>query len=423
MAENMVNARDIGVLKIALLSNSKIKYDALNNVVQKLFHNYSITCMESKDKTDQIEQPLDWSGGYGAARNRFMVLYKENPACFDNFDLVVIMENYMESNGIDSVVIIFYDVFYEMEFCLNHICTRVDHKSTYFPLFTEQVYQKKSHKWGSSVTFGSLLHQMDEKIPANDWMSVIHKKPRQVALEQGLTKHFEYYIENMTIKKELLEEGFTSHNDFPKPGVVFKDWSNIFLNLNLLYNMVNMASRVFDYQVYGLKTKDRFLNYQDGDYDYNGHADFDFSDGNNDANNDDGNNDEDNEKISSHRIDYIVGLESRGLWLAIPLAMQLECGVIPARKPDKIPGKILSETYQKEYGTDTIEIRNDLPSGNVLIVDDILATGGSLMAAIRLVERAGHKLVGCLVVSDVPDLREVAKKTLGSYPVHVLLKE
>jgi adenine phosphoribosyltransferase len=97
--------------------------------------------------------------------------------------------------------------------------------------------------------------------------------------------------------------------------------------------------------------------------------------------------------------------------------------MIPARKPGKIPGKILSESYQKEYGTDTIEIRNDVPPGNVLIVDDILATGGSLMAAIRLVERAGHKVIGCAVVSDVPELREKAKETLGSYPVHVLLKD
>jgi adenine phosphoribosyltransferase len=406
-------------LRIALLSNSEIKFNALNNIF-KTFKNYSITRLEGKDKTDQIEQPISWNGGYGAARNRFMVLYKENPRFFYDYELIVIMENYMEFDGTDHVAIIFFDVFYELEFCLNHPCAHIKDSDKYFALFMQEVYQNQTHKWGSPVTFGSLLHKQDNSIPANDWMSVIMGKPRQVALEEGLIKMMDIYIDSIRMKEELINEGFTSHNDFPKPGVVFKDWSNIFLNPDLLHNLINMTTRIFDHRNMFYKTKDRFLSYQD--YDYDDHI---LNDDHNENDNDDNDDNDDDKKVKkfSHQIDYVVGLDSRGLWLAPLLAMHLDCGMIPARKPGKIPGKILSETYQKEYGTDTIEIRNDVPPGNVLIVDDILATGGSLMAAIRLVERAGHKVIGCAVVSDVPELREVAKETLGSYPVHVLLKE
>ncbi|MEX0598022.1 MAG: adenine phosphoribosyltransferase [Candidatus Paceibacterota bacterium] len=398
-------------MKIALLSKSEIKFNALNNIFNT-FKDYSITCIEGNDKTDQIEQPIGWNGGYGAARNRFMVLYKENPSFYYDYNLIVIMENYMESDGTDYVVIIFFDVFYELEFCLNHPCVHIKDYDGYFALFIQEVYQNQTHKWGSHVTFGSLLNKQNSSIPEKDWMSVIMGKPRQVALEEGLSKMMDIYVESISMKEEIVNEGFTSHRDFPKPGVIFKDWSNIFVDPNLLHNLINMTTRIFDHRNMFYKTKDRFLSYQDYDYDQP-----DDDDDNED------NDDQKDVKKFSHQIDYVVGLESRGLWLAAPLAMHLDCGMIPARKPGKIPGKILSETYQKEYGTDTLEIRNDVPPGNVLIVDDILATGGSLMAAIRLVERAGHKVIGCAVVSDVPELREIAKNTLGSYPVHVLLKE
>lgn len=212
-------------------------------------------------------------------------------------------------------------------------------------------------------------------------------KKRQTALEEGMKKILKWYVRDWQTKNKIITDGFVLHNDFPKPGVVFKDWSDIFLDHNLVESMVEQVSNVYNGIIH---TKYELLN---------------------------------GKSSNNPKIDYVVGLESRGLWLAIPLAMKLGCGMIPVRKPGKIPGKILSESYQKEYGSDVIEIRNDLPSGNVLIVDDILATGGSLMAAIKLVERSGHHVVGCAVVSDVPELRDQASKLLENYMVHVLLKE
>jgi adenine phosphoribosyltransferase len=377
--------------RIALLSKSEIKFNALFNLVESKLKkelnltSFSITKIEGNDKTDQIEQPIDWKGGYGAARNRFQVVLKENPDLLSQFDLIVIMENYMDYHALDLVVIIFYDVKHDIEYRGCHPCARVRYDSEYYTLFVDQVLSQQTHKWGSPITFGSLLNRINAKIPANDWMSVVTGKTRQKALEEGLVKMSEKFIHDNKLKRHILTNVFTTHENFPKPGVNFKDWSNIWLNPHLVSKMIDMVTDIFDGS---LNTKHGLLN----------------------------------DIYPRPKIDYVVGLESRGIWFATPLALKLQCGMVPVRKPGKIPGPILSESYQKEYGSDTIEIRNDLPSGNVLIVDDILATGGSLMAAIKLVERAGHKVIGCAVISDVPELREKAQSLLGNYLVHVLLK-
>lgn len=94
-------------------------------------------------------------------------------------------------------------------------------------------------------------------------------------------------------------------------------------------------------------------------------------------------------------ITQIVGLESRGFIIAPAVAMELGAGFVPARKPKKLPAKTVSISYQKEYGTDTIEIHEDALGSNdvVLIHDDILATGGTIEGAIQLVRKMGVKKI------------------------------
>lgn len=91
------------------------------------------------------------------------------------------------------------------------------------------------------------------------------------------------------------------------------------------------------------------------------------------------------------------------------------------QKPGKTPGKTVKETYTKEYGTDSLELRSDLKPGNVLVVDDVLATGGSLEAAIKLCKRAGHTVVGSITIKDIPQLRKVAREKLKGESIRVLL--
>lgn len=112
------------------------------------------------------------------------------------------------------------------------------------------------------------------------------------------------------------------------------------------------------------------------------------------------------EEFKNEKIDYVVGLESRGFIFGMPVAYNLNAGFIPIRKPNKLPAKTLKETYALEYGTDTLEMHEDaLKSGDkVLILDDLLATGGTCSAACNLVIRAGAEIVGCGFVIELVDL-------------------
>ena len=106
------------------------------------------------------------------------------------------------------------------------------------------------------------------------------------------------------------------------------------------------------------------------------------------------------------RIDRVAGIEARGFILGGAVAHQLSIGFVPVRKKGKLPWKVIGEDYALEYGTDRVEIHEDAVqrSENVLLVDDLIATGGTATAAIKLLERAGAKVVGCSFVIDLPDL-------------------
>jgi adenine phosphoribosyltransferase len=106
------------------------------------------------------------------------------------------------------------------------------------------------------------------------------------------------------------------------------------------------------------------------------------------------------------KIDAVAGLEARGFILGGAVAHQLGVGFIPVRKKGKLPFSVIGEDYELEYGTDRIEIHTDAitPGDNVLLVDDLIATGGTAMAGINLLERAGAKVIGCSFVIDLPEL-------------------
>lgn len=127
---------------------------------------------------------------------------------------------------------------------------------------------------------------------------------------------------------------------------------------------------------------------------------------------------------AGQRIDHVVGLEARGFILGGAVAHQLSCGFTPVRKKGKLPAATLEENYSLEYGTATVEIHDDaLTAGQtVLIVDDLLATGGTAEAGIKLIKRLGGHIVGCAFVVDLPDLGGRKRlETLGM-DVHTLVE-
>jgi len=125
---------------------------------------------------------------------------------------------------------------------------------------------------------------------------------------------------------------------------------------------------------------------------------------------------------AGRRIDQVVGLEARGFILGGAVAHQLSAGFVPVRKKGKLPAKTLAEEYTLEYGTATVEIHDDAiePGETVLIVDDLLATGGTAEAGIRLVERLGGNILGCAFVVDLPDLGGRKRLEALGIEVHAL---
>ncbi|WP_410219254.1 adenine phosphoribosyltransferase [Paracoccus sp. (in: a-proteobacteria)] len=122
------------------------------------------------------------------------------------------------------------------------------------------------------------------------------------------------------------------------------------------------------------------------------------------------------------RIDKVVGLEARGFILGGAVAHQLSTGFVPIRKKGKLPGTVISEAYQLEYGEAIMEIHDDaLRTGEkVLIVDDLLATGGTAAAAITLCRRLEADVIGCAFVIDLPELGGRAVLENMGMPVHAL---
>lgn len=143
--------------------------------------------------------------------------------------------------------------------------------------------------------------------------------------------------------------------DFPKPGIVFKDITTALKDAETLRKMVDYLC----------------------------------------------------EQFKEDKIDYIIGLESRGFIFGMPVAYNFNAGFIPIRKPNKLPAKTIKESYTLEYGTDSLEIHEDaLQKGDrVLIVDDLLATGGTAAAACNLVTKTGAEIVGCAFVIELDDLK------------------
>ena len=121
-------------------------------------------------------------------------------------------------------------------------------------------------------------------------------------------------------------------------------------------------------------------------------------------------------------IDRVVGIESRGFLFGVPLAMELGIGFTPIRKPGKLPWRTSSVEYSLEYGSDILEIHQDGvgAGGRVLVVDDLLATGGTMEAACKLIEEIGGHVVGCVFLVELTALG--GRQRLSGRPLESLIQ-
>lgn len=142
--------------------------------------------------------------------------------------------------------------------------------------------------------------------------------------------------------------------DFPKPGILFRDITTLFNHAEGFNEVINQLAKQYN----------------------------------------------------SRTITQIAGIEARGFVIGAALAYRLNTGFIPLRKPGKLPGKLFSQAYELEYGTDELHIHADAidKHDKVLLIDDLIATGGTAEAAIKLIRKTGSALVGCAFIVELPDL-------------------
>ena len=122
------------------------------------------------------------------------------------------------------------------------------------------------------------------------------------------------------------------------------------------------------------------------------------------------------------KVDLVVGPEARGFLFGCPVALALNCGFVPVRKPGKLPREVVSQSYDLEYGSNEIQMHSDSiqPGQNVLIVDDLLATGGTVDAAVSLIEKMGGNVVGIAFLIELEALK--GRELLKDYDVFSVLK-
>ena len=127
------------------------------------------------------------------------------------------------------------------------------------------------------------------------------------------------------------------------------------------------------------------------------------------------------EPFKQERIDAVVGMESRGFIFSAPMALHLDAGFVPVRKLGKLPSETISVEYELEYGTNTLEVHRDAirPKQRVLIVDDLLATGGTVLGTIELVKQLKGEIVGLSFLVELTLLK--GRQRLGDQPIHSVI--
>lgn len=172
------------------------------------------------------------------------------------------------------------------------------------------------------------------------------------------------------IKKTDFKKHIRNIPDFPKPGILFRDITTLLNNKKAFKDAINALA----------------------------------------------------DKYKNKKIDAIVAVEARGFILGGALAHKLNAAFVPVRKKGKLPWKTNSVTYELEYGADTLEMHHDSlkPNDKVLIVDDLLATGGTVQAVTNLIKQLGAKITGIAFLIELTDLK--GKEKLAGYPIFSLIK-
>ena len=392
------------VFKVFLSSTSEIKRDVVKQFCSRLVSNkeIDITSVSTDDASLPLEgsvndivatvsakaegeiilnalpeQPINSGEQCVMARNTFMKKYiKENLPEIE-YDLLISIENSIEGKISDEInvsdvpYILIEDKYGEK---YNTVGTFIPVPKEYFIKAKLRSEKTKSCVNGFSVTIGEIIAENNPRVRKDNWM--VKKEfggiDRTVQIYNGFKTILEKVKRRIALKNAVIRV-----QDFPKPNVLFQDLSNILNDRVLLHFLKQEMLQILS------------KNYL---------------------------------KVPRDKLKF-VGLDARGFIYGSILASETNGSFVMARKAGKLPGETLSVQYGTEYSVSEIEIMPHLinEDDKVIIVDDLVATGGSLYAAKELIEKCGGKVMCCITILHVPNLIEEAKKKLYPVPIHIVL--
>lgn len=351
--------------KILLLSESPIKKRA----VEEFFPDMSVTTLDCS-ALNLPSHPFvtkQEDGFHLTMRRMSLATSNENA-----YDYIIAIENVLYLANDET-----YDICYVSimkDGCVHGMSFSIPvEKSINDELWKSPVIyysSKESVIRGIQKGVGEIAHERDASIDPKNWMAKLNKIDRVEQITDALHKAM-VSRGLREVQKNLLNSTYEKYENWPNDGVLFQDVFPLFENPAVLKEMVQLVANHYRY----------------------------------------------------HGITHVVGLESRGFCLGVPVAYELGVGFLPVRKAGKLPGQTIRQSYGKEYGKDVCEMQrpNERKNYRVLILDDLIATGGSMRAAVDLVTQLGYEIVDCCVLKEVPELRENCQKTMQR-PYTVLLK-
>ncbi len=371
-------------LNFFLTSKSEIKIQAVADVLKSKGVQYTLFSADD-GVIGNVEQPIGL-GGLVCAKNRILDRLQkitESPQSDTKFDAIIAVESSFEvcksdpSSAEDVVNVLFYDCSSGRYFYDKGSKEAMRINKTFFDVSKEK--SKTMTPLGWDYTVGQVLADNGLATNPKNWMLDLFNYDRKTQMTKSINRCYDLFMAKEYTPNELLPSlGF--YTDFKKD-VLFQDLGPVLSNWKLLNTLVWET----------INTLRRVVN-----------AD-----------------------VSSN-LHYIVGIEARGFYLAPIIARELSCGFIPIRKSGKLPGTVLQSKYTTEYSIDAMEIQKNCfsdmraePEINIVIVDDLLATGGSLEAACKLVTQTLSQMqytnrvtITCLCPLYVPELLDVATKRL-----------
>lgn len=339
--------------EIALISKSQIKIDAVREFFTSILKRGNPNIDDIKENKNLGLPPQPLNNG-GAISCLKRLESIEN---YSDYDYIISIENYIgeKTQRDHCYCILQYENkrYYGISYGIE--CQKRE--------ILEKMLNQKRDKYfceGVEKTYGEFLHDMFSYIEPNNWMKY-QGQDRKKQIHDALSIIF---------AKIALDREIKLYKDFPTKGVIFQDLMPLLEKPQLYKALVSLMVGEIN------------INLKD-----------------------------------SEKIDYIVGPELRGCIFGSLLASELNCGFIPIRKEGKLPGPKFQSKYKKEYGEDTLEMEFITQGKNVIIFDDLVATGGSLEACIKLCQYNGLNIMDCIILKDVPELREQYLKKMNEYNI------